>query len=117
MRLLPRYFDLVADGRKTVEVRVADAKRDAVAAGDTVRFRCAELRVDNLVTGVRRYRSFAELLDHEPLAALDRNTARDEQLAKLRGIYPPEREALGVVAIGVRVLHTFRACPADLQSR
>ncbi|GAA1276616.1 hypothetical protein GCM10009609_44510 [Pseudonocardia aurantiaca] len=106
MRFLRRYFDLVASGRKTVEVRVADAKRNAIAAGDTIRFRCAELRVDSEVTAVRRYRSFAELVDHESFAALDPTTGRNEQLANLRRIYPPEREALGVVAIGVRVLST-----------
>jgi ASC-1-like (ASCH) protein len=104
MRLRWRYFDLVASGRKTVEVRLADAKRAAIAAGDTVRFRCGEQCADTLVTGVRRYRSFTELLAHEPLAALDPSAARDEQLANLRRIYPPQREALGVVAIGVRLL-------------
>jgi ASC-1-like (ASCH) protein len=104
MRLLRRYFDLVASGRKTVEVRVADARRAAIAAGDTVRFRCGEQWADTLVTGVRRYRSFAGLLAHEPLAALDPTAGRDEQLANLRRIYPPEREALGVMAIGVALL-------------
>ena len=103
MRLLPHYFDLVAAGRKTVEVRVADAERAAVAAGHTVRFRCAGAHVDALVTAVRRYRSFDDLLTHEPPAALDPTAPPGEQLANLRRIYPPEREALGVVAIAVRV--------------
>lgn len=29
---------------------------------------------------------------------------RDEQLANIRQIYPPEREALGVVAIGIELV-------------
>ena len=50
-------------------------------------------------------RAFAEPLDQEPpLAALEPSAPREDQLANLRRIYPPECEALGVVAIGARVL-------------
>lgn len=41
------------------------------------------------------------MLDHEPVASINPEASRDEQLANLRLIYPPEREALGVLAIGI----------------
>jgi ASC-1-like (ASCH) protein len=34
---------------------------------------------------------------------------REEQLANIRQIYPPEREALGVVAIGIELVDPPRA--------
>jgi hypothetical protein len=39
--------------------------------------------------------------DHEPVASVNPTATREDQLADIRQIYPPEREALGVVAIGI----------------
>ena len=44
------------------------------------------------------------MFDHEPVASVNPTATRDEQLANIRQIYPPEREALGVVAIGIELL-------------
>ncbi|MGH3814926.1 MAG: hypothetical protein ACRDUV_21190 [Pseudonocardiaceae bacterium] len=50
-----------------------------------------------------RYANFEEMFDHEEVASVNPTATRDEQLANIRQIYPPEREALGVVAIGIGI--------------
>lgn len=41
---------------------------------------------------------------YEKLASVNPLATREEQLANIRQIYPPEREALGVVAIGIELV-------------
>lgn len=56
------------------------------------------------MTRIARYVSFDEMFDHESVASVNPHATRDEQLANIRQIYPPEREALGVVAIGIELV-------------
>jgi ASC-1-like (ASCH) protein len=56
------------------------------------------------VTRVTRYVSFDEMFDHELVAAVNPLAGPDEQVATIRQIYPPEREALGVLAIGIELV-------------
>jgi ASC-1-like (ASCH) protein len=56
------------------------------------------------VTRVNRYASFEEMFDHEQVASVNPTTTRAEQLADVRRIYPTEREAAGVVAIGIELV-------------
>jgi ASC-1-like (ASCH) protein len=56
------------------------------------------------VTKVARYTGFEEMFDHEPVASVNPTATREDQLRNIRQIYPPEREALGVVAIGIELL-------------
>jgi ASC-1-like (ASCH) protein len=63
MNLNRRYFDLVALGRKTIEVRVRSPKLRKLAAGDHIRFVCGRDDAITVVKRVTRYRSFEEMLD------------------------------------------------------
>lgn len=56
------------------------------------------------VIRVARYASFEEMFDHESVASVNPTATREEQLGNIRQIYPPEREALGVVAIGIELV-------------
>ena len=61
---------------------------------------------DTVVTRVQRvteYDSFEALLDHEDTVAIggDLGESRDELLAAIREIYPPEKEKLGALAIQI----------------
>ena len=104
MSLDERFFDLVAAGRKTIEVRVNAAKRRQITAGALIRFRCRDREVLTRVTSIDHYSSFDDMIDNASLAAINPHTTRREQLLDIRRIYPPEREALGVLAIGVELL-------------
>ena len=106
MGIYKRYFDLIAIGRKTIEIRVNDSSRQKIKKGSLIRFRCQGDEVLTRVTRVARYSSFDEMFDHESVASVNPLATREEQLANIRQIYPPEREALGVVAIGIELVGT-----------
>ncbi|RZS32442.1 ASCH domain-containing protein [Herbihabitans rhizosphaerae] len=40
MGIYKHYFDLIASGRKTTEIRVNDASRRKIKPGSLIRFRC-----------------------------------------------------------------------------
>ncbi|GGZ29057.1 hypothetical protein GCM10010300_85070 [Streptomyces olivaceoviridis] len=101
--LYRRYFDLVAAGTKTIEVRVKYPHFADLAAGDTIRFHVkgtdetCEVKVER----VTEYPDFEALLDGEGPFNVDPTATRDQQLSNIRAIYPPEKEALGALAIKV----------------
>lgn len=100
--LLTHYYDQVESGRKTIEVRVANRKKSDVGVGDTIVFRDhyqgGGRELDVVVQQITAYASFDDLLDVEDPARVDPDASRAEQLVSLRRIYPPDKEALGVLA-------------------
>ncbi|CAK7281054.1 ASCH domain-containing protein [Streptomyces sp. RM1] len=103
LNLYRRYFDLVAAGVKTVEVRVRYPHLADLGAGDVIRFRVkgTEETCEVTVERVTEYPDFASLLDGEGPANVNPAATRERQLADLRAIYPPEKEALGALAIKI----------------
>jgi ASC-1-like (ASCH) protein len=81
-----------------------DSSRRKIKEGSLIRFRCQGDQVLTRVTGVNRYATFEEMFDHQDVASVNPTATRAEQLANIRQIYPPEREALGVVAIGIELV-------------
>ena len=106
LNLYRRYFDLVAAGRKSIEVRVRYPHLADMAAGDTIRFRIkgTDETCDVRVLRVTAYDDFEALLDGEGPATVNPTASREQQLANIRGIYPPEKEALGALAIEIELL-------------
>ncbi|MFC5835774.1 ASCH domain-containing protein [Nonomuraea insulae] len=109
MNLYRRYFDLVAAGRKTIEVRVQYPNLRNLAAGDHIRFVCGRDDVLTRVKRVARYTSFEEMLDAEGAANVNPDSPREQQMANIRRIYGPEKEALGVLAIEIELLQPATA--------
>ncbi|WP_435217225.1 ASCH domain-containing protein [Streptomyces sp. bgisy034] len=103
LNLYRQYFDLVAAGTKTIEVRVKYPHLADLAAGDTIRFRVkgTDETCEVRVIRVTEYADFEALLDGEGPANVNPTATRDEQLASIRAIYPPEKEALGALAIEI----------------
>jgi ASC-1-like (ASCH) protein len=99
MPIYKRYFDLIASGRKTIEVRVAYSANKRLTAGQLLRFTC---RGEQCLTRIAGYSSFEDMFDHENVAAVNPTAARAEQLASIRLIYPADKEALGVIAIEIQ---------------
>lgn len=106
LHLYRRYFDLVAAGHKTIEVRVRYPKLARMAAGDTIRFRVKETdgTCDVRIERVTEYQDFEALLDGEGPHNVNPTASRDEQLANIRAIYPPDKEALGALAIKITLM-------------
>ncbi|MFI8877883.1 MULTISPECIES: ASCH domain-containing protein [unclassified Streptomyces] len=106
LNLYRQYFDLVASGEKTIEVRVKYPHLADLAAGDTIRFRIkgTEETCEVTVKRVTEYSNFEALLDGEGPSNVNPTATRDEQLARIRAIYPPAKEALGAMAIRIGLL-------------
>lgn len=107
LNLYRRYFDLVTAGEKTIEVRVKYPRLTGLAAGHVIRFRIkdTEETCDVRVTRVTEYPDFEALLEGEGPANINPKASRDEQLANIRRIYPPHKEQLGALAIGIELLN------------
>ncbi|MFJ1874751.1 ASCH domain-containing protein [Streptomyces chartreusis] len=105
LNLYRQYFDLVAAGTKTIEVRVKYPRLAGLAAGDTIRFRIkgTDETCDVMVKRVTEYHDFESLLDGEGAANVNPTATREQQLANIRAIYPPEKEALGTLAIEIQI--------------
>jgi ASC-1-like (ASCH) protein len=105
MSIYRRYLRLIAAGSKAVEVRVGYPSMRKIAAGDRIRFVSGDEECLTTVTRVTEYPSFEAMLDHEDAGSIgaDEHGSREELLAAIRTIYPPGKEALGVLAIGVEV--------------
>ncbi|MDR3080387.1 MAG: ASCH domain-containing protein, partial [Streptomyces sp.] len=86
LNLYRRYFDLVAAGRKRIEVRVRYPHLADMAAGDTIRFRIkgTDETCDVLVKRVTAYDGFEALLDGEGPANVNPNSSREQQLTNIR---------------------------------
>lgn len=99
------YLKLIADGVKTVEVRVGYPRMRTIQPGQVLTFVSGDERVPTMVKRVSEYASFEEMLDHEDLRSIggDLGEDREQLLAVIRGIYPPEKERLGVLAIEVEM--------------
>ncbi|MGV9855636.1 ASCH domain-containing protein [Streptomyces sp. NPDC003442] len=103
LNLYRRYFDLVAAGTKTIEVRVKYPHLADLAPGDTIRFRIkgTDETCEVKVKRVTEYPTFDALLDGEGPANVNPTATREQQLNNIRAIYPPEKEALGALAIEI----------------
>jgi ASC-1-like (ASCH) protein len=106
LNLYRQYFDLVAAGTKTIEVRVKYPHLADLAVGDVIRFRIkgTDETCEVEVERVNEYADFEALLDGEGPSNVNPTVSRDEQLANIRAIYPPEKEALGALAIRIELI-------------
>ncbi|MFF2079243.1 ASCH domain-containing protein [Kitasatospora sp. NPDC058162] len=102
------YLDLIVDGTKTIEVRVGYPSMRRIHPGQALVFESADTRCRTQVVKVAEYESFEEMLDAEDNEAIgSEGMDRLELLAACREIYPPEKEALGVLAIHLRLSPTL----------
>jgi ASC-1-like (ASCH) protein len=102
MHLRRPFLDQIASGAKTIEIRVAYPHLADLAPGQRIRFHCDDDQVLVDVTRVAVYPGFEELLDAEPVEAINPGATRAEQLAVLRDIYPARKEQLGALAIEIQ---------------
>lgn len=104
LNLYRQYFDLVATGSKTIEVRVQYPNLRSLAEGDHITFVCGHDEVTTRVKRVARYTTFEEMMDAEGAERVNPTSSREQQLANIRRIYGPEKEALGVLAIEIELI-------------
>ena len=92
------YLSQILAGRKTIEVRVGYKNIRRLQPGDRLKLNDRHVA---RVARIGRYASFEELLDREDAAAIAPDLTAQDLLAALRDLYPPGKEALGVVALEI----------------
>lgn len=109
MNLHPQPFSMIADGRKTIELRLYDEKRRQIKTGDEIIFTCTEPPYDTLqaeVVALHQYNSFEELYDDLPLLKCgyteeDISTAKPEDMDEYYS--KEQQEKYGVVGIEIQL--------------
>jgi ASC-1-like (ASCH) protein len=100
------YLKLIIDGVKTVEVRVGYPRMRSIQPGQELTFVSGDQKVPTTVKRVTEYPSFEEMLDRKDARSIggDLGESRENLLAVIRNIYPPEKERLGVLAIEIELV-------------
>ena len=103
MQLDTRYFEKIAAGQKTVEMRLFDKKRQKIKVGDEILFadRAAPDRTLVVrVTALHRFGDFAALYGKIPPASLGYGETDTPDPADMEAYYTKEEQAkYGVVGI------------------
>ena len=110
MNLNPSPFDLIREGKKTIELRLYDEKRKNIAVGDIITFINTENSADTLrvkVEALHMFDSFEELYKNLPLLKCG-YTEEDIHTASpwdMQAYYSKEEQQLyGVVGIEIKVI-------------
>lgn len=107
MKLATEPYNNIVSGKKVIESRLFDEKRQQIAIGDQIVFSendKPENNVTTVVKGLLHYQTFKELFaDHEPSLFGEEN--RDFLLTQIKQFYSDEDEQkYGVVGIRVELL-------------
>ena len=92
------YLEPILSGRKTIEVRVGYSNIRRLQVGDRLLLNDAH---PCRIVRIGRYPDFDTLLATEDPAAIAPDLSPDDLLVALRRVYPPDKEALGVIALFV----------------
>lgn len=97
IRIYKKYFDMIKDGSKTIEVRVAYPNMKSIRAGTVIWFN-DDPNCKRRVKRVATYTSFREMMKSEDPKKINPNDSAEQQLSDIGKIYPPHKEKLGVLA-------------------
>jgi len=98
------YFDLIQNGRKTVEVRVGYNSIQRIQQGEQLLIQTGGGEMTVNVTAVRTYKNFEAMLATEHASAIVPGKGSAEVLGILKSIYPPDKERFGVYAFQLEVV-------------
>ena len=107
MNLKPRPFGMIAQGRKTIELRLLDEKRQQIVVGDTLVFTNTADPAAQLCCKVLRLHKFANFAQLYATLPLEQCGYGPEELSTadpvdMEAYYPPEKQVkYGVVGIEI----------------
>lgn len=103
LRVREEYLDYIRSGEKRTEVRVAYPQLRNIKPGDKIIFND---EVPAVVTQVKRYETFRQVLREEPIKRIFPDEPSFERaLKRFHGMYPKWKEnRYGVIAIKFRLL-------------
>jgi len=101
LRVNSRYLSMIKSGQKKLEIRVAYEHIKEINSGDLVKL-VSNSSADHVIRAVhevRRYSSLEQMLEREDIEQVLPGFTHEEALRRLRVIYPPEKERLGIVVL------------------
>lgn len=103
MKLYKEPFEKIASGKKTVEMRLNDEKRQRLSVNDEIEFSCENSSVIICkVKALRHYRDFYELYSKENLTACGYKEKEKADPADMERYYSKEKiEKYGALAIEI----------------
>lgn len=106
MHLTEKPFFMIKSGKKDIEMRLFDEKRQKIQIGDTIEFSNVETgqAIDTEVVDIHRFNNFDELysnFDKTRLGYYDDETAKPEDMQQYYSA--PEIEKYGVVGIEIKI--------------
>lgn len=101
LRLKKRFLGLMKSGQKTLEVRVGYPNIRSITVGMDVAFLSREDRLIRTVREIRLYDGISDALEVEDYRKIIPGFDEVQVERTLREIYPPEKEAFGVVVFDV----------------
>ena len=104
IRLKRDYFLQMKMKVKRLEIRVAYANLRGIHAGQMVVFECGRDRLSVRIIDVRRYKTFTSMLEKEDYRLIAEGKTKQEILQICQSIYPPHKEALGVLVFEIKVI-------------
>lgn len=100
LRIKRRYLDAIMRGDKSLEIRVGYGNIKQLRAGDSLMLESGPATGVVHIQDIRVYGTFEEMLDIEPWQDIVPQAATtSEALAVIQGIYPPDKERLGVYVL------------------
>ncbi len=96
MRIYREYFDMIKNGSKTIEIRVAYKSMQNITAGTILRFN-DDPDCERRVKRVTRYNTFAEVMKKEDTRKINPTKSAEQQLMDIQRIFPSDKEQLGVL--------------------
>ena len=109
MNLKPQPFDLIYSGRKTIELRLNDEKRQNIKIGDTIVFTNTSDTTAQIYATVKNLYHFSDFAELYRCLPLDRCGYLPEELDSASSddmniYYTPEKQAqYGVLGIEIEV--------------
>ena len=103
LRVRDEYLEHIKSGRKKIEVRVAYPQLRGIQPGDKIIF---NEQVPAVVTGVKRYETFRQVLREEPIKKIFPDEPSFERAVKrFHNLYPKWKEnRYGVIAIKFKLI-------------
>ena len=89
---------------KLLEIRVDYPNLKGIKPGSVVTFECGRDHIMVKMKDVRRYKTFVSMLEGEDYRLIAKDKTKQEVLDICRSIYPPQKEALGVLVFEVELV-------------
>ena len=101
MRIYKRFFIMLKEGTKTIEIRVAYPGMKKIKAGVVIRFN-NDYSCRMLVIRVAKYENFDDMFQNEDAGKINPYQSVKEQLREIRQIFPTNKEKIGVIAFEMK---------------